>query len=416
MLYKIKEDIFNAYLKSNNIKFRKGKFSVSEITHDINAILHMFINSYYFDNFDKKDFVFGKANSEIGDYFYIKSKNNIDDLIEIELNEKQLELYNISKNNEFKDNKKNFLNLSEIKSIFGEIPIKAYKINIDVFDYEFNYNNDNVNEKFDFSCPYHNKFEPCNIQINEKIEKAINFLKKNKIYEIVFCEDELIKTINLKKRKDFEVRIEDFNENNSLSKYIKFSNEYEIKEDLINFYGFKYIKSKDLQDCKLVIANNDLEIAGILLLDKPIKEQNYIPEGVAYFIDFVEVSKHFYGNKLGVRLVEEAINYAKENKLVLFRTSASTLGKKYIKDSITEMGIKNNIPLVAENERFLILEYFSENKNIEKYDHFNNVNKILKLAREKYNNNNLENKTIIKQIINEALDKNDIKRNFKNGI
>ncbi len=416
MLYKIKEDIFNAYLKSNNIKFRKGKFSVSEITHDINSILHMFLNSYYFDKLDKKDFIFGKSNSEIGDYFYIKAKDE-DNLIKIELNEKELELYKSSKNNEFKDNKNSvFLNLSEIKKIFGEIPVKAYKINIDVFDYEFNYNNDNVNEKFDFSCPYYNKFDPCSIQINEKIEKTINLLKKDKIYEIVFCKDEILKTINLKKKKDFEIKIEDFNENNSLSKYIKFSNEYEIKEDLINFYGFKYIKSKDLQDCKLIIANNDLEIAGIVLLDKPIKEQNYIPEDVAYFIDFVEVSKHFYGHKLGIKLVEEAINYAKENKLILFRTSPSDLGKKYIKDSITEMGIKNNIPLVAENERYLILEYFYNNKNIEKNLHFDNVNKILKLARDKYNNDNLENKQIIKKIINEVLDKNDIKRNLKNGV
>lgn len=157
-----------------------------------------------------------------------------------------------------------------------------------------------------------------------------------------------------------------------------------------------------------------MEIAGIVLLENPIKEQDYIPDGIGYFIDFVEVSKHFYGNKLGVKLVEEAINYAKKNKLVLFRTSPSELGKKYIKDNITEMGIKNNIPLVAENERFLILEYFKNNKNIEKKEHFNNVNKILKLAREKYSNN-LENKTIIKQIIDSALD-NNIKRNFKNGI
>lgn len=415
MLYKIKEDIFNAYVKSNKIKFRKGKFSVSEITHDINAILHMFITSYYFNKLDKKDFIFVKANSEIGDYFYVKSKNNLDNVIEIELNEKELALYNSFKNSDFKEkNKKQFLNLSEIENIFGEIPIKAYKLNIDVFDYEFNYNNDNVNEKFDFSCPYYENFEPYNYKINEKIEKTIEYLKKDKIYDVVFCNDEIIKTINLKKKKDFEIKIEDFNENNLLSKYIKFSNKYEIKEDLINFYGFKYIKSKDLENCKLVIANNELEIAGIVLLEKPIKEQDYIPDGIGYFIDFVEVSKHFYGNKLGVKLVEEAINYAKKNKLVLFRTSPSELGKKYIKDNITEMGIKNNIPLVAENERFLILEYFKNNKNIEKKEHFNNVNKILKLAREKYSNN-LENKTIIKQIIDSALD-NNIKRNFKNGI
>lgn len=420
MIDKILIDIKNIYLKENNINYKKGKFEISEITHDINGILFTFLNSYYFEKLN--DFKFIKTiNDNNEDYFYIRSvKNKFDsDPIKIELNREDINLVKeyfknkdlnnfkkISLNKSF-DSGVFFLNINEIKEIFNNVPFTAYQEIFDVFNFEIDSFNDSPNKNFYFKNPYFNSFSIHNIELNEKMKKTIKKLKEDPYYETIFESDEIKKIINLKNRHDFKISILDIKNNNNeeISKLSKISNDYSLKSDLSKLYGLKYFPLNRDNEFKSIVAHNDLEIAGVLSLCPPY--ENNIKKDSCLYLSYVSVCQSFYGEKLGMKMVESALDYIEKNKFVLFRTSSSNDGEKYIKDKITQIGIDRKIPIISYEERNLIIKILEKIKDKNNDYIYNFTNNVLDYARKNYNESELEsglyNKKIIDLFINDKI-------------
>lgn len=420
MIDKILIDIKKAYLKENNINYKKGKFEIPEITHDINGILFTFLNSYYFEKLN--DFKFVKTKNENNeDYFYIRSvKNKFDrDPIKIDLNKEDITLVKEHfKNKELNNFKKIslnksfdsgifFLDINEIKEIFNNVPLKAYQEIFDVFNYEIDGFNDSPNKNFSFKSPYFNSFSIHNIELNEKIKKTIKKLKEDSYYEKIFESDEIRKIINLKNRHDFKISILDVKNNNNeeISKLSKISEDYSLNSDLSKLYGLKYFPLNRDNEFKAIVAHNDFEISGVLSLCPPC--ENNIRKDSCLYLSYVSVCQPFYGEGLGIKMVEYAIEYAEKNKLVLFRTSSSNDGEKYIKDKITQIGIDKKIPIISCEERNLIIKILEKIKDKDNDYIYKFTNNVLDYARKNYSESELEsglyNKKIIDHFINDKI-------------
>lgn len=421
MFFKVCNDIIDNYLQVNKINYKKGKFKLSEITHDVNGIIHMFFNSYYFEN--SQNFKFVKSKTENGeDYFYIindglkHSKETLKMTLNTTDKEKVVNYFSNKNNNPFRNISLNrsiessifFLKRKEVLEIFGEIPLTAYKNTIDAFNFEFDVNRDEVNKKFNISEPYQEDPANCiihEITLNEKMIKTIEKLKESELFSNIFTESDIVKNINLKKKREIEFNIVDVNYMNSnIQSLTKFSDESFYKYDLKHFYGLNYFASNRDEEFKAVVAHNDYEIAGIAAIIPPY--DNNIRKDSCFYLSYVEVSEPFYGMKIGIKLVENVLKYAKENNLVVFRTSPSELGKSYIQDKITRLGIEKEIPLVSEPERNLINKLLIKVNDKSNEEIFKITYKTLKYARDNYPEKDLAFNKTIDEIIDIQTNKN----------
>lgn len=430
MFDKVIEDIKYNYIKENNINYKKGDFKIAEITYDVNGILFMFLNSYYFEKLIDFKFVMDK-NENNQDYYYIRSTGSkfSDELIRFDLSIEELNVVkdfyekenlsafkNLSLKNTFTTGEGVF-NLSEIIEIFNVIPLKAYQNKIDVFKnedsqyYETYYEEDDIDECKGFSPSYRKDFKEVNVKTNEKMLKTIEKLREDPCYSIIFELDNVKKLINLKNRTDFDFKLVDVIENDDIEikKLSKLSEEYSVKNDLSEFYGLKYYPMARDDNFKAIVAYNKLELAGILSLVGPYEEN--IRKDSCFYLSYISVGQHFYGNNLGVRLAEKAIDYAIENKKVLFRTTPSKFGTRYIKDKITQMSLDKKFPLVSVEERNLSMLYLSKIKHLNNEDTYEKVFELLNYARNKYSQEDLDCFTISNKVI-EDFEKLEKKVNY----
>jgi GNAT superfamily N-acetyltransferase len=425
MFFKICEEIKSTYIQENKINYKKGKFNLSEITHDINGLIFMFLDSYYFENINDFKFVKSKINND-EDYFYIVncenkfSKENIRlklDKKEIEIAQKYFETKDTNTFRQIALNKSTesgvfFMARKEIIDIFNEMPLKSYTNITDSFEDEFGIYNDYPNKKFQIETPYVEVPSLASVNLNDKMIKTINKLKEQDLYSLIFTNEPITQILNLKNKKEIDINIIDINDNCSeISGLSKFSNDFQIKSDLRDFYGLKYFTSNNDKNFKLLVAHNEYEIAGLAALVPPYDDN--IRKDSCVFLSYVEVAEHFYGLGLGNKLAESAIEYAKENKMVLFRTSPSKLGEKYIKDKITQQGIDSKVPVVSEPERNIINRILSIMKDKNNEEIFNFTYGALTYIRENYTEKELNNGLINTKIIAHLMKD---KKGLKNGI
>ena len=438
MFDNIFEDIKYTYIKENNIDYKHGNINISEITHDVNAVLFTFLTSYYFENLIDYKFVMDK-NENNQDYYYIRSPGSkfSDELIRFDLS---VEEFNVVKDFYEKENLNAFknlslkntfttgegvFNLSEIIEIFNIVPLKAYQNKIDVFknedsqSYETYYEEDDfeedaLDEYKGFAPSYRKDFKEVQVKINEKILKTIEKLMENPYYAVIFEVDTVKKLINLKNRIDFDFKLVDVVESNDIeiTKLSKLSEEYSAKNDLSEFYGLKYYPMARDDNFKAIVAYNKLELAGILSLVEPYEEN--IRKDSCFYLSYISVGHHFYGNNLGVKLAEKAVDYAIENKKVLFRTTPSKFGTRYIKDKITKMSLDKNFPLVSVEERTLSMLFLSKIKHLNDEETYEKVFELLNYARSKYSQEDLDCFTTSNKVIDdfEKL-KNKVNYSFK---
>lgn len=425
MFLKICEEIKDTYIKENKISYKKGKFNLSEITHDINGLIFMFLDSYYFEKINDFKFVKSQINDE-EDYFYIVNCENkfSKETIRLKLDSKEIEIakkyFENKDNNAFRKISLNqaiesgtfFLERKEIIDIFGELPLKSYTNTTDAFKDEFNMYNEYPNRKFLIDPPYEKIPILSNVNLNDKMIKTIKKLKEKDIYSLIFANDSITKTLNLKIKKEINIELKEVNNHISeLSSLLKFSDDYYLKSELKNFYGLKYFTSNNDKDFKLLVAHNEYEIAGVAALVPPYDKN--IRNDCCIYLSYVEVCEPFYGLGLGCKLAEKAIEYAQEHKMVLFRTSPSKLGERYIKDKITQLGIDKRVPVVSESERDVINNILSIIKNKNNEEIFNFTNEALSYIRKNYTDKELKSNLMNQKIIDHLLKD---KKGLKNGI
>lgn len=413
MFEKLENEILNTYIEVNKIKFKKGKFDLSEITHDVNGILYKCLTSYYFE--DKLNLKFVKTKINNDEYYLtvgINSKFDSDFMIKLPIKDNDIRnkviKYFESKNIggfqklSLDDSLKNnliHLDYEEAKDILGEIPISLYPQYIDAFNFIYNSYEGNDNPRFPVKSPYFEDKEIATFNINEKTEKTINSLLKIPEFEVLLTNDPVKKMLYLKSKNNFDFKTIDIDDSKmKLGDYIKFDYEYNVNKVMKRIYKMKYLSQSSDSNYKVIIAHNNFEIAGNLAIIDGSKYHDVKPNLCSY-VSHIEVGEHFYGNKLGLRLMEKAIDYAKENNQILFRTSSSKLGQLYIKDSITEMGIKSDILLISEPERNIIVNVITKLKDEPKDKIIDAVRKTLEYIRKNLNEKDLEYSFRNKEII-----------------
>lgn len=405
MFEKMKSDIWDAYIEANNINIKK-KFNSPEITHDMNAILFKCLTSYYFEN--KFDVKFVKVESEKKDYYFIASVPNksyegtIKYNIPNEEEKNRIEQY--YENQEDKcfshfrkvsiaENLANnivVLNYNEVKELFEIIPFDLYQQNEDIFKYMYDGYFEGNRKGFPDYYPYDNEKQETAIVMNEKIQKAMSLLAKKPEFNVLFENDPVRKILALKNKYNFEFKTINIDySKRELCDYLKFENYTYINHAMKDIYGMKYESQSRSEDYKLILAHNEFEIVGNLAIADGSKYHKF-KSGICAYVSHIEVADQFYGNGLGVRLMEKAIEYAKENKLVLMRTSPSELGKKYIKDQITEIGIKNDIALVSSTESNIISKLLMQMQDKSQDEILDTVKKTLIYIRKNLNEKDLE--------------------------
>ncbi len=380
MFDKIKTEILDTYIKVNNIKFKKGKFDLTELSHDVNSIFYKFISSPYFENNFEPKLI--KINGEDIDYYMIiaiDDKYNSDNYIEYDIKDDNdrkniIEYFSNKDQNLFSkislktglESGTLRLRYDDAKNIIGKDDLRIYSRNIDVLSNFYNPYDDDGFPGFPYSAPYNGKKEVIEINYNDKINKTIEKLKENKIFDVIFSDDEVVKLLSVKNRKEFDFKLLKIeNSKEEVAEYLKFEESYNLNSALKNIYGMKYFSQSRDKNYNLIIAHNEFEIAGTLAMIDG-KTYHDIPKNLCSYVSYIEAGTPFFGNKLGLRLMEKAIKHAKENDLMIIRTSSSENGKQYIKDKITEMGIKENIPLISESERDIIIPIMINLKNNKK--------------------------------------------------
>ena len=216
MYEKLKHEIVATYIKENNINMKKGKYNVSELTHDVNAIFFKCLESYYFENHTKNEFV-KSIDSNQNDYYYVvtlpnaknkknKIKHNITDA-ELDFFKEYLTSHNqnaFSKisNKRALETKSITLSIDEAIKILPTIKLEEYPVISDIFSPEYDMMTDEPLKHFPIEAPYGNKRESVYIEINQKINKTLNCLKEHPIFNMLLTEDPVQQLLNLKNKNN----------------------------------------------------------------------------------------------------------------------------------------------------------------------------------------------------------------------
>jgi predicted GNAT superfamily acetyltransferase len=210
---------------------------------------------------------------------------------------------------------------------------------------------------------------------NKLIEELI---KIDNFYSLIFEKDKIKQNINLSKKYDlkfsivdskndfFKEIIEKYNKSiipvnlDKTSNNIRYINEQMNEINMFSYLDFTYLKNR-----KFIIAHNENQIAGIAVLNPYSnhlpsfnKEKFPIKEKMIYN-SLIVVSNEFRGRKLGLRLFKEIINYAKENKLIIFRSVSTSDGRSYLKNNIDrEVIYEDQVPIISAKYELEIFERF----------------------------------------------------------
>lgn len=232
------------------------------------------------------------------------------------------------------------------------------------------------------------------INIAKDYHKVIEELVKiDNFYSLIFEKDKIKQNINLSKKYDLKFSIIDSKNNffeEIIKKYnksiipvnfdeqinnIKYINEQMNEINMFSYLDFSYLKNK-----KFVIAHNENQIAGIAVLNPysnhlpSFKKEKFPIKEKMIYNSLIVVSNEFRGRKLGLRLFKEIINYAKENKLIIFRSVSTSEGRSYLKNNIDrEVIYQDQVPIISAKYELEIFERFKSifaNLNIDdtKYD------------------------------------------------
>lgn len=409
---KVLEDIFNSYKEEMN---ENNLLSLNDL-NSINKIFYKYLKSYYFENL--YDSTILKINAEGYLYPLLINNSEIDNSFSISGKVgKWDEIINCLKQPELLEKLDNF-KIYDIQKF-----INYKKLNNEVWEL-FNYNKED-------------QLFTDSIVLDELENNVINSLKKlNDFYYIIFENNEIKKSLNLKNKKEFKFKVIDLkkdgynNINSVLEKFNRIPCE-NIKNLLLENYGFKFIKNV-LNTKKLVIAHNQFEISGIIVVDNSyaLKRLEIIDFDKFDYNCGITVGKSFRGYSLGIKMFEFLANNVKENNNILLNSQATTIGDKYIKNKLSNF-IKNNkdksIVMLDEDEKdnfgYRLIEILFKNKSL-LIDDLNN--KLISQKELDYNSaknflneyinkirNNPENKD---DLIKELFFKLDYKKENKNKL
>lgn len=347
---KVIEDIFNSYkdeMRENNL------LSLDDL-NSINKIFYKYLKSYYFENL--YDSAILKLNTEGYLYPLLINNSELDNTFSIS---DKLKVWN-----EILDipESKDLLDIFKIYDIQKFINYK--KLDNEVWEI-FNYNKED--EIFKDS-----------IILNDLEKNVITKLKKlNSFYSIVFENNEIKKSLNLKNKKDFNFKVIDLKNDghNNIKSVFELFNKVpceDIKKLLLENYGFKFIKDV-ISTKKLVIAYNKFEISGIIVVDNSyaLKRLEIIDFDKFDYNCGITVGKSFRGYSLGIKMFEFLANNVKENNNILLNSQATIIGSKYIKSNLSNF-IKNNkdksIVMLDEDEKdnfgYRLIEILFKNKSL----------------------------------------------------
>lgn len=414
MYEKLKNKIVETYIKENNINMKKGKYNVSELTHDVNAILFQCLESYYFENHTKNEFV-KSIDSNHNDYYYVitlpnaksrknKIKHKIKDdefvFFENYLAENSKNAFSRLSNSHALERKVITMDITSALAVLKTIPLDEYPIVSDIFSHEYGMGNDEPLKKFPYDEPYSAKREIADIEHNKKMEQTIDALKKDALFNMLLTQDPIQQMLNLKNKNNIEFKkvdatIDDFT---GITNLLKLEDNYNVMSTLMNHYSLNYFSQNRDKKYTAIVAHNDTEIAGITSIIDASTYHPY-PEGLAAYVSYIEVSEQYYGRKLGVTLMMEAIQHAKDNDLILFRTPSSENGSTYIKEKINEIARTSDIILVSEFEREAAFNVIERNKDRPKSEIKEKLADVLNHVRSNYKELELNRHSVLTNII-----------------
>jgi hypothetical protein len=366
MYEKLKHEIVAAYIKENNINMKKGKYNVSELTHDVNAIFFKCLDSYYFENHTKNAFV-KSIDSNQNDYYYVvtlpnsknkknKIKHRITDdemsFFEEYLASNTQNAFSKISNKRALETKYITLSIDEAMKILPTIKLEEYPVVSDIFSPEYDMMTDEPLKHFPVEAPYDNKREAIQIELNQKINKTIDRLKEDPIFNMLLTEDTVQQLLILKNKNNIEFKQTEAGLYNTdtVTNILKFENTSYSMSTLMNHYSLNYFPQNRDDNYTAIVAHNDFEIAGIIsLIDS--KKYNDLPDNFAKDVSFVEVSEQYYGCQLGIQLMKQAIEHAKKEGLILFMTSYSDNGSTYIQQKINELAKTSGVIIVSSAEK-----------------------------------------------------------------
>lgn len=427
MYEKLKHEIVATYIKENNINMKKGKYNVSELTHDVNAIFFKCLESYYFENHTKNEFV-KSIDSNQNDYYYVvtlpnaknkknKIKHNITDA-ELDFFKEYLTSHNqnaFSKisNKRALETKSITLSIDEAIKILPTIKLEEYPVISDIFSPEYDMMTDEPLKHFPIEAPYGNKRESVYIEINQKINKTLNCLKEHPIFNMLLTEDPVQQLLNLKNKNNIEFKQLDaglYNTDN-ITNILKFENKSYSMSTLMNHYSLNYFPQNRDDNYTAIVAHNDFEIAGIIsLIDS--KKYHDLPDNFAKDVSFVEVSEQYYGRQIGIQLMKKAIEHAKQEDLILFMTSYSDNGSTYIQQKINELAKTSGVIIVSSSEKETAFKVINKNKSKSISEIRDKISDVLNYTRTNYNESELTNYRVQGEIIKyiESMDKKQISK------
>jgi hypothetical protein len=421
MYEKLKHEIVATYIKENNINMKKGKYNVSELTHDVNAIFFKCLDSYYFENHTKNAFV-KSIDSNQNDYYYVvtlpnakNKKNKIKHCItndEMSFFEEYLAANNqnaFSKisNKKALETKSITLSIGEAVKILPQIKLAEYPVVSDIFSSEYDMMTDEPLKHFPIEAPYNNKRESIDIEFNQKINKTIDRLKEDPIFNMLLTDDSIQQLLNLKNKNNIEFKtIETGYYNTSgVTDMLKFENSSYCNATLMNHYSLNYFPQNKDKQYTAIVAHNDFEIAGIIgIIDS--NTYNEYPEKFASYISFIEVGEQFYGRQLGIQLMKEAIEYARKEDLILFMTPYSDNGSTYIHQKINELAKTSGVIIISEYEKKAAVKAINKYKDLPKSELKSKLADVLDFMRANYKELDLDNYNV-KDDIETYINKSD---------
>lgn len=330
------EVILTGYLsdikKAFNIEYgREANRKDSEI---IASTLYSIINSYYFEGL----YQYSKIGTDHEDNYYLKV-----------IPSKNLEKATINVDGE------DILVADYTKKILGEsrrrmpknseLPISGFAGAVDL----------------GIEQPEENGIDEIFITSNLEILPIISRLKEinPEVYTVLFEENDLKQNLIVKSKHDLDFDIVPFEH---LDKYLETSHKIQQTQDVYGSlnknYDLRYLvkesKPKNTNGFA-VVARNELEIAGIAMVDSSVvvdKAISHLGETAkdmaARFlkVSSVMVSHNYRGQGLGVRLFEQIINEASKKDFVVIRSEASELGRNFLKKNIDTLAESKQVPVI----------------------------------------------------------------------
>jgi len=240
-----------------------------------------------------------------------------------------------------------------------------------------NDNNDKIEKKFNLDIGGLKEEEEVNLDISEIINFK-NELQFKEIKKIIFSE---LKQKNLLTSKE---EIKNFKKIDNIADLIKFANKKELNIKKIEFKIAEIVKNK----------NSDIK-------NKNILEKNQI---VSKNRGHSAISKTIFS-----KIENRKLSYDKDNKKVNLEVVLKKID--ILKDKS-----KENSKKVVEDVISKDIEVFEKKKDYKNYDLNNkNENFHLKNRKENLNNNNLNNKVSLDSIIKEVTKENKDKKNNSNS-